>query len=259
MTAPFVAVSEATRNAIEGGLNDDVQTGAAPLPPRDVEGRTAALSTLFDYFCELTFYRTGGKGKAPYPFRLTRSECHIEWPENVENIHYPSIGVLAGDSDHDPIGLSPVVDESTKDRFGCGTALWRLWDYKEVLQLEVWASSRAERRALVEGLQQALSPSESVSNLRLLLPTYFNQRASYTLLGAIRADDGAAKNRRRAVLRMELRYDVVRLARYAPMSTFFTTQVVDADTPDNDPARSLDPIARPPRVEDLPPVDVSTQ
>lgn len=214
MTAPFVQVKDSGR--ILGGLTDDVHTGAPPLRPCDVEGRTAALDALFAYLTEITFYRSAGAGNPPTPFRLDRTQCHIEWPENVDDLHFPSIGVASGESSMDPIGLAPVIDDSSVDVFGVGTALWRLWDYREVLVLEVWASSRAERRALVDGLQQALSPSDNVSNLRLILPRYYNTRATYTLEGVQRADEMAAKNRRLAKLRVELRYDVVRHARYAP-------------------------------------------
>ena len=227
MTAPFVNVSPDTQARVFGGLSDQVFTGAPPIPAKSAEGRTEALETLFDYLCEITFYRSAGRGKPPIPFQLNRAECYTEWPENMVDLTFPSIGVVPSEPELRPIGLAPVIDETTKDQFGIGTVVWRLWDYKEVLQLEVWASSPPERRALVEGLQQAFSPSENVSNLRLMLPTYFNQRASYTLTATTRVDDSAVKNRRLARLRVELSYEIVRHARYAALVPAMFVGVTD--------------------------------
>lgn len=239
MTAPFVTMPTTTRERVFGDVADNVLTGVPSIPPNDVEGRTAALNALFDYLCSLVFYRSGGVGKPPHAFQLDRTECYVEWPENVEELKFPAVGVQSGDGQTMPIGLSPVIDDDSIDVYGKGTALWRLWDYHEPCALEVWATSRAERRALIAGIQQAFSPSMDVSNLRLTLPTYFNTLACYTLISVQRVDDQAPKNRRLAVIRFDLQYEVVRHARYLPLDPTVYMDVSDVHTSTPDYASRL--------------------
>jgi hypothetical protein len=158
---------------------------------------------------------------------------HIQWPQNADEVlTFPAIGILPGEGQHIPIGLSPAIDETTIDTYGMGTVLWRLWEYQEDLQLELWASSPAERAAMVQGIELALSPSENVSNLRLRMDNYFGTSACFTLLGAIRVEDGdAAKERRRALMRVRMRYEILRLGRY---NRLMPTASVSVLTPDEE-------------------------
>ncbi len=91
--------------------------------------------------------------------------------------------------------------------------------------LEVVAAKAATRRAIVEGLKQALRSADSSTALNLSLPDYFNQVAQFTLLNTSYIEDqDAVRNRRRAHLTIELYVPEVLLANAVTMKPFITVQ-----------------------------------
>jgi len=139
----------------------------------------------------------GGPPGPPAAFRIPRSHLLDEWPDALKSLTFPSIVVLPGDPVIIPRGLANSVDESTHDTFGRGTAVLPLHEHQERIVLEIWATTRFQRAAIVAGLQRAFDPAEEMSGIRITLPDYLGQVARFTLEGDARLDDDDSPKRRR--------------------------------------------------------------
>lgn len=205
-------------------------------PPRqrprlpDVGGRTAALRVLRRYVSELTFFKSAGHGRPPTPFRVPEDRFYIERPDPEVTVLYPSIVVLPGDGTYDVPGLTSYPFEASRDIHGKGTVLQVQSEWKEICNLRLTASSRAERRALVAGLEVAMVPTESFYGIRFRMPDYFGEVVCFTLNGAkYEDDDDAQRNRRFATIEMEMRFNVVALVNYVGLYTDIQTRLVGPD------------------------------
>lgn len=202
-------------------------------PPPAFDGRTVALRLLRQFISELTFYRANAEGLPPIPFQIAEKDIHIEWPDNEDDLIFPSIALLStGPANYDMIGLTGYIEENTRDKHGRGTVVQWMNEYRENLVLEIWASKKSERRAILAGLEAALSPTEQMYGLRFTMPDYFDELVCFSLNDREIIDDpDAAKNRRRARMTIQMRFHQVALVNYNELWT--TTKVetdVDLDT-----------------------------
>jgi hypothetical protein len=204
------------------------------FPPRKdppfptVDGRSVALSMLALYISELTFLRPGAIGKPPIPMRIPLENIFIEEPDANVDLKMPSIVFRdIGGGDYLTIGLCSFIDEATYNKFGRGTVLQVQTEYNETVTVEIWASTRAERRAIIAGLECALVPTEQLSGIRFLLPDYYDQTATFTLNRSTRVEDNAGQNRRLARLEVEMRFNVVRPVNVVEMTPSSAVDVSD--------------------------------
>jgi hypothetical protein len=207
------------------------------FPPRQppvslaLDGRTVALQTLAGYIASLTFYRVGDRGGPNIPFQIPAENFFIEMPDDVQSMPFPSIAVVNDVGNYDVIGLVSYVEESTQDVYGRGTVVQWQSEYVENIQLEVWVNMKAERRAVLAGLETVFSPTEQQSGIRFHMPAYFDQLVCFTLNNRKVIDEpDSLRKRRRATLGIEMRFNIVRLINVATMQPIVTTQLdVDAD------------------------------
>lgn len=198
----------------------------APQPP-SVDGRTVALRIFRRYVSELTFFRSAGQGANPTPFQIAEKDISIEVPDPVKDLVFPSIAILPGPVTYEVIGLTSYVEESTRDKYAPGTVLQWMSEYNETFKLEVWTSTRAERRAILAGLEAALSPTEQMYGLRFRMPDYYNELVCFALFARNLDDSFAAQRRRRATLEIEMRFNIVSLVNYTGFAAEVTTDVED--------------------------------
>lgn len=216
--------------------------GAAPIgavyPPRtdapnlpDLGGREIALRRFCDFLAALPFMRTMA-GPAQ-PFTVPREQIHINQPKATvgapDGIVLPYIAFLTSESDDSPDDsfLGPAVDdEDTADVYAPDTTVFWLGDHVEDLMLEVCAAEVSTRRAIVEGIKQVLRSTEISTALRLTLPDYFDQVATFTLQGSSYIEDQyAVSNRRRATLKIQLYMPEVMLGNALDLHVSAQTQV----------------------------------
>jgi hypothetical protein len=191
-----------------------------PLPA--VDPRTYALEVLRAYVAGLTFYRPGaapgpgaGPSAQPVPFRVPPEQFHVEPPDAEQDLVFPSMVVTSqGEEKYDSPGLTSDVEEQSADVYGRGTVLQVQYEHQEEIVLEMWAASKPERRALLAGMQVSLSPTEQLYGLRLRMRGYYDQTVCFTALAASRRDQDAVRGRRVAAMRIEMRFNVVRLVSY---------------------------------------------
>lgn len=205
------------------------------LPPL-VDGRTVALRTLKKYLGEVTFYRHGGYSlnaagakieNPPIDFRIPARDIHVEWPDSVEDLAMPSLAFLSTrEAEYEAIGMTSYVEEDTVDKYEPGTVLIWLYEFVETFSIEVWCETKAQRRAIVAGIERALCPLEYMSGVRFKMPDYYDQLVCFALQGRELVDDDfAVRNRRRARMSVEMRHNVVALVPVNPLELTASLEV----------------------------------
>jgi hypothetical protein len=230
-------------------------------PPLSEDGRTVALRIFKLYLSELVFYRRMGEGVAPSRFQIPEKDIHIEWPDYEADMVFPSIVLQAiGPATYNPIGLGGYIEEKSLHVYAPGTAVQWQNEYTETFAIDIYASKKSERRAIIAALIPALSPTEQMYGIRFHMPDYYEQLVCFSLEDReIFEDADAARNRRRARVRVEMRYNDVALVNVGGLTVQMKVHVdADAQTgeaitldtevvpDDRDP--SLPPLARGPIV-----------
>ncbi len=204
-----------------------------------MDGRTAALRTLARYVSELTFYRSGellavptATAEAvygpPIPFAIPREQFYEEQPDNPEELTLPCITVIAGDASYNPIGMTTFVIEESRDQYGLGTVLQWQSSYDETIVLEIAAQSKAERRAIKVGLEQALVPTEQLYGLRFAMPDYFGQLVTFSLDKFKLKEEMSGQNRRKSHMTLAMHLTVVALVDAVTLRPVVSTSVQDS-------------------------------
>ncbi len=246
--------SEAIRKVLWGTPFGEVYPAREPPPQPVVDGRTVALRIFREYLTEIIYRRPDkpkldGSANPPIEFRITPENIHIEWPDREVNLSFPAIALLAGSTpaNYDQIGLTGYVEEDTRDKFGKGTVVQWMSEYQENVVLEVWANTKPERRAILAGLEWALSPTEQMYGIRFTMPDYFNELVCFTFKDrAIVDDEDAVRGRRRARITIEMRFTVVALVNYSEGRLQMKVDTdVDQDTNEPVELEDLVPYKRP--------------
>jgi hypothetical protein len=208
-------------------------------PPLPEDGRTVALRLLKLYLADLTFYRPGGRDEKSLarlpsiPFKIPERSIHIEWPDDEVELEMPAIALLAqAPADYEAIGLTNYVDEKTRDKFFPGTVVMLMGEYVEEFVLEIWSETKAHRRSMLIGIEQALSPFEQMAGLRFRMPDYYDQLVTFALqTREIVDDEEAVRVRRRARMVIQMSYCMAALVNVEGMIPI-TETTVDADEDD---------------------------
>lgn len=191
-----------------------------PNPPfPSVDGRTVALNTLALYIAGLTFYLPGAVGGPPTPFQIPLKNIYVEWPDYTEEMAWPAIAVVHSRADYNVIGLVAYLEEDSRDVFAPGTVVQWQAEYTETINLEIWTAKKAERRSIVAGIETAITPTEQMSGVRFIMPDYYNELVCFTLnRREVMDEPDSARNRRRAQLEIEMRFNIVALVNYLPIN-----------------------------------------
>ena len=203
--------------------------GITPFDRPTLDARTAGLLRLKLYFSLLRFFRAGDRGGPPEEFRVPIANILEEWPDAEKDLKLPAISFIAAPGLHTAIALGgPVLCEDSVGIFGPNTALEQTALYQEQFVIETWASVKSERRALVAGLQLAMWSSPDSYAIRMKLPDYYRQIATYVLDETLYVDDiDVIKGRRRAQLKVTMTIPEVRLVHYPSLRVIVGVEVND--------------------------------
>lgn len=183
---------------------------AHPLPA--VDPRTIALSCLGAYVAGLTFRRPGAVDGPSLEFSIPAERFLIEQPDHEHEVQFPSMVCVATEEEqYDCPGLVSQLDEGSADLFGRGSVLQVQYEQLEFFRLEMWAASLPERRSMIAGMQTSLCPTEQMYGLRLKMGAYYGETVCFTPWALQRRDLDAIRGRRVAAMRIEMRFNVVRL------------------------------------------------
>jgi hypothetical protein len=197
-----------------------LQNGGAPPYPAvslpDIDARTHALRALGRWCASLRYMRTMRAPNPAQPFYIDLDRIFVEMPDAVEKLDFPAIAFLPGRGQYVTRGLGPAaIVESTEGIAGTGTALLIPYDYQETFIVEGWGSKISERRSIVAAIETAIATYIGTTDLRLVLPDYFDQVATFTIVERENIDDlEVPRGRRRVHLFLQLTVPVVRLGRW---------------------------------------------
>lgn len=193
------------------------------------DGRTAALLRLRLFISLCRFFREGDRGGPPVEFRVPIANVHEEWPDDEKTLKLPAIANIPGEGVSEALGLGgPVVCEETVGKYGPGTVIEEAGVYREDIGVEAWGAGKAERRGLMAGLRAAFTSGASGYAIRLKLPDYFDQIATFSLMSSRYFEEpDAVKGRRRASFTLALSVPEVRLVSYPTLRTFVEVAVAD--------------------------------
>lgn len=212
-----------------------------------VDGRTAALKRFSDYLACIVFQRLNPPGP-PEAYQLPRDGFFVEWPDEIapEDLKFPAIVFEPGRYTLDPKGFTPAADESSRDVYCPGTVLVSAVEYVERVTLEVWASTRQQRRTILAGIEWALHPVEQMSGVRLRLPDYYGQTVHFDALEGQNIDDeDSGRRRRRSEMVFEMRFDLVTLRRYQTLRPSVEVAAYEKSDPSYESALAAFPVRRP--------------
>ena len=200
---------------------------ADPLPSLDA--RTHALKTLKQYISLLVFGRTGDAGGPPKVFRIDPANIHEEQPDDPAALKFPAVAFLPAPGEHEEFGLGPPrFLEDSVDVYGQGTVLVYMSDYVEQLVVETWGSHKAERRALLAGLELAFRCYDGSYATMFKLPDYYNQIARVWVETTRYIDDpDIVRGRRRGQLVLWLVVPEVQLVRYVKLRPTVSVEAYD--------------------------------
>jgi hypothetical protein len=206
---------------------------AQALPSYDA--RNAALKQFRRFLSTLMFQRSGpiaDDTATSIPFRVPIENIHIYQPDDIKMAKMPGFGIVPSLGVTEAFGLGPNdPEEDSFDVWSPGTVLVVTGDYQENFTLEVWGSKQAERRALVAGVKAAMMVSQDSSALRLRLTEYYDRAASFQILDTIYVDgDEVARNRRRALITIQLQVSEVALINANRLRPSFDLCVSDPST-----------------------------
>ncbi len=222
-------VTNPLRRALDGSLGGQERPPRPPPPLAPVDARQHALEALRDYLAEIRFRILDPPGE-PRVFGLEPGRILTEYPENQDTAAlFPRVVMLPGEAQYLPRGLSPIVFEHSRHRHGRDTVLVCAHEYREEFRLEVWATTRAQRHALVAGIEQMISaPLQETPGLRLRLPRYHDAVANFQLeRRANVGDEDAVRRRRKSDITLSLRVDVLRLVNARTMQPVVEVRVLE--------------------------------
>lgn len=194
---------------------------------RDTDTRTALTRGLAEYLETLSINWPGG--------RQSRFVKVLQvWSEPEAIAEYPSAVVYSTDAGtYEDSVLSPTLIMLPNRTYLRAVAELRL-----MMTVEVWATDPKERMALAAMLEDAFDPHEFMTGVRLQLPHYHNQRATYEKMSMTYDDslDTAQRRWRKAVFTIAGNLTQLRKVGALPtMDLRVKTQVVEPGMdPDSD-------------------------
>lgn len=184
-----------------------------PLPdPPPQDARTLALESLRTYLSEIFFLRRNAEGLPPFRYRIPASQIFIDATNWNDECPLPAIVVLPRTATYESLGLGTPLIESTHNVYGTGTALQDQSEYTEPMVLEIWAAQPPERQGILAVLERLMMPTEAMAGLRLRVPGYYDQTATFEWMTRVNVDDEMThRNRMRAQIVVQLRIHLVSL------------------------------------------------
>lgn len=156
---------------------------------QETDARTAVTRGLKEYITGLRWEAPGG--------RLLKFEATYDtWPQAEKDIVFPSALVaVEGPGNYDASKFTPGVMAKPVDGYG----IVQTAEFVADIKIGVWGTDNKARMGLVSMLEAFLSPTEFMYGLRLELPHYFNNRATYEPMTMAYEDSSEASIRRHRI------------------------------------------------------------
>lgn len=191
------------------------------LDYRETDTRTALTRGLAEYLETLAIDWPGGRQS-----RFVR--VFQTWSEPESIAEYPSAVVYATDAaEYQDSVLTPTLIQIPNTN----KYLREVAELKLSLTVEVWATDPRERMALTAMVEDALDPHEFMTGLRLELPHYYNQRATFEKMSMSYEDapESAQRRWRKSIFRVDGHITQLRRVGVLPMMDLRLDVQTDVD------------------------------
>ena len=192
---------------------------------QEMDALSAVVHGLAEYVKGLSLVDVCGR-----PFSIDNVIEIWATPEQIAS--FPSVAVYPTDKGvFDASRMSPGYSESNS--LGNGIYLLEMGEFTIDLNVELWASDAAMRRALTQALCTAFCPVDWMYGFRLTLPHYFSAIAEYEpkRLGFMDSETDAMKKHRLASFTLAARVPYLRAVTTQPGTTQIKVQI-DTRPPD---------------------------
>lgn len=171
----------------------------------------AVRQTLGAYLLRHTYIIGAGDDGKETPFNLVK--VHHKFPRNAE-LEYPCASITVATTGQDVHTPEPL--ESTWNRYGAGTVLWRTGELVATLQVDFFVNDEPTQEAIAAALPALFNPREDAGGVLLEGPqTYWCLPVRCTLQGdperAGDTEEGVYSGERRLMARIRAELDVVHL------------------------------------------------
>lgn len=229
MTTPATEPVRPPQGATRLLLNAAEKTDFSAV--RETDCRTALTRGLKEYVEQLSGIAPGGR-------EVVFKQVLQTWAEPETPSRFPSAVVYGTvDGTYDASRFTPGVNAKHRIPAPDGRYLMQMAEYVTDLSLEVWCTDPAERADFAMFLEDALNPTDFMYGFRLVLPHYFNARASFEMKALAYADteEEAKRRYRRAVFTLEGRVPLIKLVGFPLAKPEKRLDVVDSSSGNPDP------------------------
>lgn len=177
---------------------------------RTSDARTALTRGLAEYLMTLMLPANGGRD---FYFR----KVYEVWAEPEDPADYPSAAVLMQeDAQYDSSRFTPNGMTAFRLPAPDGRYLLTSSELTAKLVVEIVATDPVERQALVSMVEDGMTPVDWMYGVRLALPHYFGQHATYEPLSVqyFDSDEEGMRRFRRAQITVAASVPVTRLSAY---------------------------------------------
>lgn len=176
---------------------------------RTTDARAALQRGMKEYLEQLAFEEAEGGREMRF-----RAVFDV-WSEPEELAEHPAAIVYAtGEGKYDGDNFAPSLNPN--DRLDDGRFVVKLAEYEIDLTIECYCTDPEQRIGFSMMLEEALSPVDWMSGVRLELPHYYNARGEYALISNSQPDsaDEALRRQRLLTITVRGRLPVLRLSGY---------------------------------------------
>jgi hypothetical protein len=191
---------------------------------RETDCRTALTRGLKEYIEQLHGVAPGGR-------EVVFKQVLQTWAEPEVPARFPSACIYGSvDGTYDASRFTPGVNKNQRIPEPDGRFLMQLAEYVSDLSVEVWCTDPMERMDFAMFMEDAFNPTDFMFGFRLVLPHYFNARASFEMKSLSYADteEEAKRRYRRAVFTLEGRVPLIKLVGFPLAQPETRLTVVDS-------------------------------
>lgn len=178
---------------------------------RDVDARTALAKGLMDYI--------RGRELVVNGRAVTFRKLFSTYAEQEDEAVYPSAAITTdGPGTYDAAKFNAGINKGDAIPDVPEAYLLTSTDLVQNMTLEVWATSNAERAAVMLLLEEVLFPVEWMYGMRIAVPYYYGLHAEYLPLDSIYLDsaEDAKKRFRKVEITIEARIPIARVVTGIP-------------------------------------------
>jgi hypothetical protein len=177
---------------------------------RLTDARTALTRGLADYLQQQVAVADGGR-------EVRFKRVYSTWADPEKFAEYPSATIWTPEEGiYDGHSFTPTLDPRYQVDPPNGPYLVKMAEFAVALMVDIWTNDTKMRQELTSLCESVLNPVDFMYGLRLELPHYFNERATYSMEAMKYWDDEehVIRRYRRSSIRVQAQVPVVKVSSF---------------------------------------------